>query len=396
MTEFAMPTVLFKSFLCWLALCFSLFAHAADETPAEAGKVFATVWKIRGDVVAQPANAPARPLREGATVYVGERIRAAANGEAALKTGDGGIVAVRPGSEFMAESFAAEGKKSDRQILRLFTGSLRIVSGWISKLNRDDNKVLTPQATIGIRGTDHEPYVLTGDMAAASSNKEGTYDKVNRGGTTLDVSGNSVDINPGKVGFARAVKPSTTRALMTLMLPVLLDKVPNFYVPGQFDADIDKYAKTADATTAAQLKQLENRPGACAASNIANTWVSKLDEAIVKRDARAIIAMFAEDAVARATVRNMDGSNGTIEFDRDELVHSTLSAIAGLKDYKHRRISVDAKGDDEGCQRLEVKSVVLEQGKMNGKPYRFESLEEYRLELRNGQWLAVRAETTQR
>jgi hypothetical protein len=39
--------------------------------------------------------------------------------------------------------------------------------------------------------------------------------------------------------------------------------------------------------------------------------------------------------------------------------------------------------------------VVIEQGRQSGKPYRFESLEEYLLELRAGKWLAIKAETTQ-
>ena len=33
---------------------------------------------------------------------------------------------------------------------------------------------------------------------------------------------------------------------------------------------------------------------------------------------------------------------------------------------------------------------------MNGKPFRFEALEEYRLERRGGEWLAIQARTTQR
>ena len=33
---------------------------------------------------------------------------------------------------------------------------------------------------------------------------------------------------------------------------------------------------------------------------------------------------------------------------------------------------------------------------MNGKPFRFEALEDYLLEQRNGEWQAVKAHTTQR
>jgi hypothetical protein len=123
--------------------------------------------------------------------------------------------------------FSAEGKATDRQILRLITGSLRVITGWIGQLNRNDHRIITPSATIGIRGTDHEPYVLPAEMAN-SSYRQGTYDKVNRGATLLDANGGNVAIESGKVGFARDPNSAgvRTRALMTILLPVLLSRVP--------------------------------------------------------------------------------------------------------------------------------------------------------------------------
>lgn len=397
-----------RIFLCWLLLSISQAALAASptETAANPGQAYANVWRIRGEVVAFTPGGTPHTLREGSTVYVGEHVRAAASAEAVLKTGDAGIVAVRPGAEFVAESFAAEGKPSDRQILRLITGSLRVISGWIGQLNRNDHKVVTPQATIGIRGTDHEPYVLSAELASSSGNREGTYDKVNRGGTTLDANGNNLDIDAGRVGFIRAVKPVRTRALMTLLLPVLLDKVPDFYVPGQFDEELDRYSKTADSVSQAQLRQLEKKAGksaiapACTPTAIGQAWVGQLDRAIAKREVKTILGLFATDVAASATVRNPDGSSSTVDFDRAELVQSTLAAIEGLKDYQQRRVSLTASladGESEAaCQKVDVKSVVIEQGSQSGKPYRFESLEEYRLERRDGVWLAIKAATTQR
>jgi hypothetical protein len=213
-------------------------APAADE-PAP----FATVWRLRGDLrAAGPAGAE-RSLREGDSVRVGERLRAAATGEAVLKTADAGYLAVRPGAEFVAERFAAEGGPGDNLTLRLVSGGLRIITGWIGRLNRAGHRVVTPTATIGIRGTDHEPYVVSAELARTLSQRAGTYDKVNRGGTTLEVDGNAIDIDTGKVGFVRAATPYKSRALMTLLLPVLLDKVPDFYVPGAFDAELDALAE---------------------------------------------------------------------------------------------------------------------------------------------------------
>ena len=42
-----------------------------------------------------------------------------------------------------------------------------------------------------------------------------------------------------------------------------------------------------------------------------------------------------------------------------------------------------------------LRSAVVEQGKQSGKPYRFESLEQFSLMQRGGKWVAVKAETTQ-
>ncbi|MDP2808726.1 MAG: hypothetical protein Q8O34_01105 [Rhodocyclaceae bacterium] len=385
----------------------SFSASAAESTAApETGKRFATVLRVRGEVAASGGSSgKERQLREGDPVYVGERVRAAALAESVLKTEDAGFVAIRPSTEFVAERFGAEDKPTDSLTVRLFTGSLRVISGWIARTNRSGHTVVTPTATIGIRGTDHEPYVLSAELAAATSNREGTYDKVNRGGTTMQVGEHKLDIDAGKVGFVRAAgKGFKERALMTILLPVLLDKVPNFYVPGEFDAELDRYSQTADQDSLQQLEQRRKAPkaaapAACAPTGIAKTWLRQLDRAIARRDAPAIIAMFAPEAAVRATVRGTDGSMTSVDLGREELAQSTIAAMKGLKNYKQRRVTTEAAltnpAEGAACDRINVKSAVIEQGRQSGKPYRFESLEEYLLELRAGKWLSIKAETTQ-
>jgi len=405
----------------------SYSATAAESAvPAETGKRYAVVLRVRGEVDASPSGAAAgneRKLREGDPVYVGERVRAAALAEAVLKTEDAGFVAIRPGTQFFAERFAAEDKPTDSLSLRLITGSLRVITGWIARTNRSGHKVVTPTSTIGIRGTDHEPYVLSAELAKATSNPEGTYDKVNRGGTTMEVGENKLDIDAGQVGFVRAApkeRKSTVkdRALMTILLPVLLDKVPNFYVPGEFDAELDRYSLSADQDSLRQLEQRRKAPraapaaapvappsvavpiGECAPTSIATTWLEQLDAAIARHDAATIIAMFAPEATVRATVRNSDGTMTSVDLGREELAQSTIAAMKGLKDYKQRRMWTEGKlatpAAGTACDRIiSLRSVVIEQGQQAGKPYRLESLEEYLLELRDGKWLSIKAETTQ-
>jgi hypothetical protein len=389
----------------------------AAEVPAaspDGAKRFATVMRIRGDVAAtgpDSAKDKERKLRVGDVVYVGENVRASSMGEAVLKTDDAGLVAVRPRSEFIAERFQAEDKPTDSFTLRLVSGSLRVISGWIARTNRAGHTVVTNTATVGIRGTDHEPYVLSAEMALATNNKEGTYDKVNRGGTTLQVGEEKLDIDAGKVGFARATKSGVKlRGLLTLLMPVLLDKVPSFYVPGEFDAELDRLSAAAEQESLRQL-ELRRQGGAgaapaapvdCTASAKAatKTWLAQFDGAIVRKDPVAIMALFAADAQVRATVRTNEGATASLDLDREELAQSTVAALKGLKDYRQRRISVDGKpANAEGattCTRVAVSSVAIEQGSQSGKPYRLESLEEYVLELRAGKWLAVSAATTQK
>ncbi len=420
--------------LSWLVLISLLVFHglgmAADASPenSDIGKPFASVWRIRGDVLATARQGPVRHLKVGETVYVGESVRAAPDSEAVLKTADAGIVAVRPGAEFMADRFAAEGKSTDRQILNLITGSLRIISGWIGQLNRQEHRVVTSTATIGIRGTDHEPYVLPDAMANATY-RQGTYDKVNRGSTSMDANGGSVAIESGRVGFARDPKLAApkSRALMTILLPVLLSKVPDFYVAGAFDKELDQYSENAEVISQKQLGTLTGvkATGAqkiapvsvadktavvpedipvkaivgCPPMTIGEVWLNRFDSAIARKDIKTILGLFAPEIVAKATVRSGDHMM-TLEFTRAEMVQSTLGSIASLKEYQQRRVSLEAalaEGETEAtCKQINVKSISIEQGVMNGKPYRFEALEYYLLEQRDGEWLAVTAQTTQR
>lgn len=397
--------------LASLAVWLSASAIAADPTH---GARYATVMRLKGEVLAvttENGKAKERKLREGDSVYVGENVRASAQGEAVLKTDDGGLVAIRPKADFVTERFAAEDKPSDGFVVNLVSGSLRMISGWTAQTNRAGTKVVTVTGTVGIRGTDHEPYVLSAEMAAATASKEGTYDKVNRGGTTLEVEDGALDIDPGKVGFARAPKRGSVkeRGLLTLLLPVLLDRVPAFYVPGAFDAELDRLSANAEQESRRLLEQ--KRRGAsggggavspvagCDPQAIARAWVGAFDAAISAKDAAAITALFSSNATIRANVRTANGKSASLDLDRDELAQSSVAAFKTLTDYQQRRITIEAQslGASGGqCGRVAVNSVALEQGVQSGKPYRFESIEQYQLVQVDGKWLAAQAETTQK
>lgn len=383
--------------ILWLVACWVGNAQSAQAFSV-APKSFALVFRVEGELTAEGANIK-RMLRVGDTVAVGERITAGLDAEGVLKTHDGGYIAIRPGAEFLAQQFVAEGKPTDVNRIELIKGGLRIISGWIGKLNRQGTRVSTPTATIGIRGTDHEPFVLLNEGEDVTRFKSGTYDKVNQGGTTLEAAGQSIDIDPGKVGFARSSDKTKSRALMTLLFPVLLDKVPAFYVPGKFDAEMDELSKNAQVNNELQLGEKRKQLTSCTPSDVAKRWVNDLDQHIVRGDAESILMMFSQDVRVKAAVRGANGKMTELELQRAEFAESIVAAMSSLRDYKHRRLAVEGKPvgvNAAGCPPIAVKSIVIEEGRQAGKSYRFESEEKYLLEQVDGMWLAVQAESRQR
>lgn len=413
-----MKSVTLIAKICRLTVLFFgllTLAAVAPATAADTNKSFAQVWRIAGSVSATAAEPTmTRGLRAGDSVYVGEQLQAAANGEAVLRLEDGGYLAVRPGAQFRVEDFAADKSATDRLSVRLAQGGLRFITGWIAKLNPKGYRVRTPSATIGVRGTDHETYFLTDPLAQAWSQRAGTYDKVTTGQTYLETPDGTVDIAPGQVGFVRALPVVKTRALITLLLPVVLDKVPEFFVPGQFDAELDQLASAvatesvtvavaagADTQRLAGPTTVAPAPaklpdGSCNAQGVAHNWLAQLDGAMARKDAPAVLALFAADVEIRAVVADGSGGTRTVSLGRDEFASGAVAALKSLSEYSQRRLSVVGVAQAaNSCEAVAVTSLVLEQGKQNGKPYRFETVEEYRLVEVNGQWLATKALTRQ-
>jgi hypothetical protein len=406
-----------------------LFFSLVTTANAQQGQRFGSVHKITGTVVAtDAATGKKRTLQRGDVVNVGELVQSGPNGEAVVRTDDAGVLAVRPNAIFKMEQFRAQGDPDDKFSIRILAGALRMITGWTGALNKSNYVVATPTSTIGIRGTDHEPYVLTKELAAKFKQPEGTYNKVTRGGTTLEAAGGQVDIEPGQVGFAPYGGKDTHRGLLTVLMPSLLEKVPGFFVPGQFDDELESIAAedlaqalaklsgqpapvpesktTAAPVAAAQAAkpQASNIPAAsgvqCDAVAIATDWLTRLDGAIYSRDAALYVGMFAPQSRITARVKTGGGNMAEVKYNRDELAKSTFTALKDLTQFDTRRPSISAVlvsgATAAKCNALDVESLVIESGTRKGATYRLESLETYRLVLRGNRWLALEASTTQK
>src|SRR5260221_4203301 len=115
------------------------------------------------------------------------------------------------------EDFRAEGGPDAAWFLNWLRGCSRSIRGGIGRENRQNSAVRTPTATMGARGTEHEPLVIPED---GGEGDPGTYDRVHKGETELRTPQGTVGVKANQAGFAPrrgAVRPR------------VLDRVPGFF-----------------------------------------------------------------------------------------------------------------------------------------------------------------------
>lgn len=123
-------------------------------------------------------------------------------------------------------AYQAQGQDDDKGVFSLLQGAFRSVTGWIGKHNPKSYQVRTPTATIGVRGTDHEPLVIP---EGSKEGEPGTYNKVNVGGSFIEAKHGRVDVAPSQAAFAPwRGKP----------VPRVLAEVPRFFKATRHEAII--------------------------------------------------------------------------------------------------------------------------------------------------------------
>lgn len=167
---------------------------AAAVEPNEAG----VIDLVEGQVNVLDTNRKRRTVKVGDKLFEGDSVVTGKNGELHAELVDGGVLAIRPDTAMNIIKYQANGAATDTSIFGLLKGSFRSITGWIGKTAPANYQIRTPTATVGVRGTDHEPLVIP---AGAASGEPGTYDRVNIGTSTITGSNGAVDVTPGRAGF---------------------------------------------------------------------------------------------------------------------------------------------------------------------------------------------------
>ncbi len=198
--------------LCSLAICLG-----AQGAWASAGKIGIVVGTAR---ISQHTGQE-RPAQRGDDLYEGDTVATNTNSNVQIRMIDDAIIWVRPDSQLKIQRYRSDqhGAPKNEAVLKLLSGTLRQVTGSIGKASPGDYRLSTPNATIGIRGTEFDVTFATAGIAARLNTQPGTYNRVFAGSTVLEGPSGRVTLNQGEAGFI-GMAPGDN--------PQLLPRIPEF------------------------------------------------------------------------------------------------------------------------------------------------------------------------
>ncbi len=155
-----------------------------------------------GDVKALAPDGRSRPLAKGAEIANGETIDTG-SGRAQVRFTDGAQVSLAPQTQFRIDDYRFTGKAdgSEKGFFSLLKGGLRTITGLVGRSNRENYKVTTTVATIGIRGTEYS--VVYGNSINVTTG-EGSNEVCNAAGCLI--------LNSGETAY---VADNNTQPVMT-------------------------------------------------------------------------------------------------------------------------------------------------------------------------------------
>lgn len=169
-----------------LSLTLGLMSTAAQ---AAAGTIQAVVGSAR---IIQ-ANGQERAAIKGDHLYAGDTVTTGAASNVQIRMIDDARIWLRAQTRFKIEQYPSDAPSAAQAqaqaSTRLIEGSLRTITGAIGQAQPQHYRLKTPNAVIGIRGTEFEAAFFGPGQAALMQTPPGTYHRVHQGFTALLANG---------------------------------------------------------------------------------------------------------------------------------------------------------------------------------------------------------------
>ncbi|MBS0308257.1 MAG: FecR domain-containing protein [Proteobacteria bacterium] len=195
------------------ALIAAMFSPHAYAAPA------GLVDFVQGTASATGSDGNPRVLGKGTEVNSGDIITVG-DGRAQIRMSDGSYLALRPHTIFKIDDYQFNGKAdgSEKGFFSLVKGGLRTISGLIGKTNKQNYKLSTPNATIGIRGTAWDTVFCNNDCTttptpSGAPPNNGLYVQVYQGIIAVSNPAGSQPFSAGQFGFIPS--PNSAPSIVT-------------------------------------------------------------------------------------------------------------------------------------------------------------------------------------
>jgi len=160
-----------------LIACLCLALLLAPTAQASEAEVIGNAEQMKPEAGAR-LEGEARALEIGAAVHRDEQVWTASGGRLDIKFTDGSTISLGENARVVLDEFVLpEGAGAGTQVLRSITGALRFVGGAVDKSKPGATKIVTPIATMTVRGTDffagpidgtYGVFVFHGEVAVAT------------------------------------------------------------------------------------------------------------------------------------------------------------------------------------------------------------------------------------
>lgn len=199
-----------------------------------------TIQMVIGTARISQHTGQERPAARGDNLYEGDTVATDSNSNVQIRMIDEAIVWLRPDSQFKIDKYRSNqhGAARNEASLRLLSGTLRQLTGMIGKSSPSDYKLKTPNAVIGIRGTEFDAMYATPQIAAQLNTPAGTYNRVYEGSTFLEsATGGSITLKKDQAGFMGLDSADKPKVLTGI--PAFLNSNPSA-APERAEAGIAK------------------------------------------------------------------------------------------------------------------------------------------------------------
>ena len=199
-----------------------LLVTLAAAYPLQAHALAGVAQFTAGEVNVRQTDGRTLALAKGGNIDSGQAIVTGGNGRAQVKFTDGGLISLQPNTEFKIANYVDQNDpKEDRFLVDLLRGGMRAITGLIGKRNRDNYKLTTTTATIGIRGSGFKVgYNPDGSLGISSE-----LDKIevcNQSGCIGLVAGESVKVVNSTTPPVRTSEQPKTETPNTLQDPLVV------------------------------------------------------------------------------------------------------------------------------------------------------------------------------